>query len=247
MSEYRQTANEEGCLRPFTILCQMSAAERNNIRELLEFDFGENQGHPEAESWDIIGCDLRGLQARSHFWYETLNPLAANCTWREIVYRCLTHGLKVTRVSEDCDELTLERQFIETLQQRMERQLKPQEQQEIDQFLANHPGLFSAGAVGRLTVLLLFRSAKRSSGKVGIYTATQLAVWLNQRLGLEMGAEALAAITAQSLKLLVKSLNVILWAWLLNDMLGYLLGTSFEKVIPVVTIIVMRGNLPSGK
>lgn len=217
----------------------MEPEERNNIREVLDFNFGVNSGNAEAESWDIINCDLRGLQARCHFWYEKASPFASNCTWREILYRCAYYGLSMTNVSEHDSEYELEQAVMQALYQRIEKTLSQQEKSEIAKILINNPGLRAFGNAGTLVALALLKNAQ----SVGVSTSAELTVWLSRQLGTQVENAVLAVLTSQGAKLLFRSLNVILWGWLVYDVLDFLLGTSWEKVVPGILPIVIKGQI----
>jgi len=53
-------------------------------------------GDPHAEAWSIINSPFMGLQARANKSYETLNPLAHNCNWFDILRRVLEASFRFT-------------------------------------------------------------------------------------------------------------------------------------------------------
>eukprot|EP00012_Vannella_robusta_P012510 CAMPEP_0206206028 /NCGR_PEP_ID=MMETSP0166-20121206/14632_1 /ASSEMBLY_ACC=CAM_ASM_000260 /TAXON_ID=95228 /ORGANISM="Vannella robusta, Strain DIVA3 518/3/11/1/6" /LENGTH=415 /DNA_ID=CAMNT_0053626281 /DNA_START=571 /DNA_END=1818 /DNA_ORIENTATION=- len=90
-SKYRDQAKEQGVERPFLLLVSMPPFTRNAIAASLGFAlFLEPYfGDPHAESIHIL-CDSRvGIQARANQSWETLNPLAQNANWCDILVRVM--------------------------------------------------------------------------------------------------------------------------------------------------------------
>ncbi len=79
-------AQKQGVERPFRILARMPEGNRLLLGRLLGCRL-QPGADPEAQSWQLINQNLRGLQARTHFLPETLSPFARNNNWWEIVTR----------------------------------------------------------------------------------------------------------------------------------------------------------------
>lgn len=88
-SEHRDQAKAQGMERPFLLLVSMSPSMRNQVACILGWTIITTDyfGDPHHEAWDIINRSRNGLQARANQSYETLNPMAHNCTWYDVLRR----------------------------------------------------------------------------------------------------------------------------------------------------------------
>ncbi len=231
-------AREERVLRPLRILAAMQKEQRREIAEFLEFEFAEESlGNPKAEAWEIINCDLRGLQARTHEWHHTISPFSGNNSWHEIL-TCVAEGLKLD-MSDRARDQVLESAICEAVAKGALEEMEPAQRMEVDRLIAIEPGLVERLRDQGLrpnTVKLVMSGALRAAeaGGFGTFvTAVKAAAWLNRTVGTKivMSTATKAVATA------MQAVNVALWVWLAVDILDLLFGTSVMRVAPVVAQI----------
>jgi len=232
---YRALARQQHVERPFRLLVSMPDEQRAEIADLLDFEFAdENVGDPQAEAWEIINCDLRGLQARTHEWYETLNPFGSNNGWREIL-RCTCQELGV-EVSAAATVPTMEAAITEAVAGMALDQLTAPQRREIEKLMALEPGLVKRLRDQGLrpnSVRLVMSGALRAAeaGGFGTFvTAVKAAAWLNRTVGTKIVMSTAPKVLATAMQ----AVNVALWVWLAVDVLDALFGTSARRVAPVV-------------
>jgi uncharacterized protein YaaW (UPF0174 family) len=194
----------------------------------------ESVGDPEAEAWEIISRRLKGLQARAEAWPKTISARAPNRSWRQIL-EVVAKKLEVPFDKSD-DEATLEARLFEHAASEMIGRMSHGEREEIAAFEAMEPGLIArirAMGVGtsgtKLIVSGLFKAATR--GGFDTYTtAVKVAAWLNRSLGTRI----VMSTATQGLKVVLRSVNVALWLWLVSDVMNWLFGKSEARILPVV-------------
>ncbi len=132
---YRELAKSQGVERPFEILLRMDPQSRAEIAKVLCLEL--RQTDPDAQAWEIINRDGRGLQARTHWLQERLSPFARNNNWWEIV----TRSARWLRVPfyPGLSEKELERLVFESIAERFVSALHPEELAHLDEHLAQEP------------------------------------------------------------------------------------------------------------
>lgn len=241
MSSFYDMAKEQKVLRPYNILKSMEQNARHEMATHLGFRFEPSSiGDPSAEAWEIINCNLKGLQARSHSWYETLNPFAGNSSWLDILQRVADFcEISYSKYTSEAD---LEYLICEYLALKAFEQLSDEEKKELDEFSMMEPEYIKkiqkAGFGPIMTKLIVkgtFAAAK--AGGFGTYiTAVKAAAWLNRNLGTTI---VMSSVTT-GLKAVLRTVNVALWAWLAVDVLDWLFGRSEGTIMPVILQIHMQ-------
>ena len=90
-----ELANKKGWSRPLWILAKLSNAERDRIRQTLDFNWSTDtlaatahECRQSLEAWEIIDCNIRGIAGRLHNIKEQLQPRKM-ITWRAALIRIL--------------------------------------------------------------------------------------------------------------------------------------------------------------
>ena len=252
-------AEQQGVLRPFRALCDMDAASRKQIAEMINVnlnDAWENgrsralrdlkmENYPEqpcnndqAETCLIIGQDRKGIQARSHSTLTTINPLSENHTWPEALVSVIEE-FKIERHVAGKTEEQLEAAIFDYFAELEWKQKNEEERQEIEKFIKQQPEFIEKlKAAGlntkqiRWVVNLMFQAAKRGGFKTFI-NAVKVAAWMNRKLGTKMMMKT----ATKSLSVALKAVNVALWAWLVWDVLDFVFGPSRKRLVPVIALI----------
>ena len=252
-------ADQQGVLRPFRALCEMDAASRKQIAEMLNVnldDVWENgrsralrdlkmENYPEhpcnddqAEACLIIGQDRKGIQARSHSTLTTINPLSENHTWPEVLVSVIKEFKIKCRFAGKTEE-QLEAVIFEYFADLEWKQKKEEERQEIEKFIKQQPELIDKlRAAGldtkqiRWVINLMFQAAKRGGFKTFI-NAVKVAAWMNRKLGTKIMMKTVT----KSLSVALRATNVALWAWLVWDVLDFVFGPSRKRLVPMIALI----------
>ena len=252
-------AEQQGVLRPFRAFCEMDAASRKQIAEMLNVNFndawenGRNRAlrdlkmenypeHPcndaQAEACLIIGQDRKGIQARSHSTLTTINPLSENHTWPEVLVSVIKEFKIKCRVAGKTEE-QLEAVIFEYFADLEWKQKKEEERQEIEKFINDQPELIEKLKVAGLNtnkrrwiVNLMFQAAKQGGFNTYI-TAVKVAGWMNRTIG----TKVMMKTVTKGLATVLRTANVALWAWLVWDVLAFFFGPSRKRLIPVIALI----------
>ena len=255
-------ADQQGVLRPFRALCEMDAASRKQIAEMLNVnleDAWENgrsqalhdlkmQNYPEsypeqpcndaqAEACLIIGQDRKGIQARSH---STLKTIAGseNHTWPEVLVSVIQEFKIECHVAGKTEE-QLESVIFDYFAEQEWDKKGEEERQEIEKFINDQPELIEKLKVAGLNtnkrrwiVNLMFQAAKQGGFNTYI-TAVKVAGWMNRTIG----TKVMMKTVTKGLATVLRTVNVALWAWLVWDVLAFFFGPSRKRLIPVIALI----------
>lgn len=251
-SLFERWAEQNGVQRPFQALCEMDAASREQIAEMLNVDLNdicmidlfstgeyEQKNDARSEACLIIEQDRKGIQARSHSTLRTINPFAEDHTWREVLVSIIEEFKiecgAIWRKTEEQLESVIFNYFAD-----QEWQAKDEgEREEIDTFIREQPELIDrlkrAGIdqkKRRWVVNVLFQAAKR--GRFNTYiTAVKVAGQMNRIIG----TKVMMKTVTKGLATVLRTVNVALWAWLVWDVLAFFFGSSRKRLIPVIALI----------
>jgi len=257
-SIFQLWAREQGVARPFRILTGLEPEERRRIAEhlgirlnmawsegvdqaLLDLE-GTHQRppaklrealRPEAEACLIIGKDIKGIQARSHGALRKLNPMAKNHVWEEVLQSILTE-FKIacpSRRSEDMESAIFEFVADEAL-----TKMSAEDKKGMEDLLKREPEFVKKlrdsgfGSKGVRLVAAGFSKMTLRQGFGAYITAGKVAAAANRKLGTRL---VMTTVTT-GLKTALRGLNVLLWAWVAADVLGWIFGASRRRLLTVV-------------
>jgi len=136
-SNYREMALKQGMIRPFLLLVAMPPVFRNQVACSLGWSTYTSVafGDPHREAWDIIHKNSMGMQARVNKSYETLNPLAHNANWYEILVRVGKAGF----VQKDVEDPVKQHY---KMQEKARKQAEKDRQQHMAQYNASGGGQY---------------------------------------------------------------------------------------------------------
>ena len=248
---FERWAERDGVQRPFQALCEMDAASRKQIAEMLNVDLDdiciidlfstgeyEQKNDAQSEACLIIEQDGKGIQSRSHSTLRTINPFAEDHTWREVLVSIIEEFKIECRVAGETEE-QLESVIFDYFAEQEWKQKGEEERQEIEVFIEQQPELIDKLTVAglntdkrRWVVNLMFQAAKRGGFNTYI-NAVKVAAWMNRNLG----AKVIMKSVTKGLATALRTVNVALWAWLVWDVLAFFFGPSRKRLIPVIALI----------
>jgi uncharacterized protein YaaW (UPF0174 family) len=253
-SVYKKEALEAGMIRPFLYLVSMDPAGRNEVASRLGWSLlvQDYFGDPHQEAWDIINSDVKGLQARSHESYETLNPLARDSNWYEVLYRVseevfkhsdfddLSHDASLPSCQDPTHKLLpdLEEDILKKMSLLQMKHMSEAQIAELDEFMEADEvrdlakkmramGGIQAEPVIRYGINTVYQ-AIRAGGFNSYIITVKVAAAMNRQLGTKI-------VMSQATKTVARFaavLNVVGWAWLAWDLANAVFGSSLGRVFP---------------
>lgn len=257
-------ATSQGVERPFASLADMPQEARNAIAELLRIDISGDAWRGgaalrlldidvDADTDDVpltlcdpaqaaylIGAHAKGIQARAHSTWRTLNPLADNYRWSEILEAIMTELAitppQQTSASSFTTEESYEAAIVEWAAEKSWNELTETERNDAEEFLKENPEwaakLRAAGFKafgGRIFISGVMKQlvAKGFGAYIG---AVKAAAFLNRKLG----AKIMMKNAAKSMKVFLRAGNALMWAWLAKDILDLGFGHTRQRLVPVV-------------
>jgi hypothetical protein len=258
---FRRWAAQQGMARPFSILSGLSHGEREQIAEHLSMslaerdevwdeaieqaldDLGIDKPRPpkrlqgdllaEAEAVHLIGCDNDGIQARSHSATRTLNPTAENHTWDEVLHSIIKE-FKIRCADKSTDGM--ETAIFEHVAAKAVAEMSADEKKDLRELEKEAPELreklLRAGYGPKAAQLVMAGLAKATmkSGFKAYIQAVKLAGAANRKLGTKFVMKNVTV----GLKGVLRGANVLLWAWLAADVVGWMFGPSRQRLLMVV-------------
>lgn len=263
---FDQWAEAQGVERPFASLADMPQEARDELAELLRIDISSDDWRrgaalrlldidvtadanniplawrDPAQSAYLIGADAKGIQARAHSTWRTLNPLADNFTWMEILEAIIdelgisppkpTEGTRSRLATEEAYEAAI----VEWAAEKSWNELSEDQRGEAEAFLKDNPDwgakLRAAGFrpfAGRIFVSGIMKHLA-SKGFGAYIGAVKTAAFLNKKLGTKFMMKN----AAKSMKVFLRAGNALMWAWLAKDVLDLGFGHTRQRLVPVV-------------
>ncbi|RMD64121.1 hypothetical protein D6833_04795 [Candidatus Parcubacteria bacterium] len=263
--------------RPFAALADMPQECRDEVANLLKIDLTGDNWRKEAalvlldinvrcdgadipvslrapaEAACLIGVDLKGIQARAHSTWRTINPFATNYSWLEILEAVANEvGIYLSESEQEtaaASRFAREEAYEAAITERAAEQAweqmaegpdeRPDEGPSIEAILADCPGLvaqFERAGFGPYAMRILLSRVRKQLVKKGFgayVDAVKLAARLNRNLGTKIAMKS----AAKSMKWFLRTTNVLLWAWLAKDVLDWLFGPSRWRLVPVVSLV----------
>ncbi|MFC1834884.1 hypothetical protein ACFL2Q_09140 [Thermodesulfobacteriota bacterium] len=255
-SVFKEQAREIGMIRPFLYLVSMDPAVRNEVASRLGWSLlvQDYCGDPHHEAWDMINSDVKGLQARSHETYETLNPLARNSNWYEILYRMsdevfkncdfddLSHDASLRHCGNARDKLLprLEEDILKKISLLQMKHMSEAQIAELDKFMEAEEvrdlaqkmkaksGIQSDLIIrnGINTVYLVIRAGGFNSYIITVKVAAAMNKYMGARIAMSQATKTMARFASV--------LSYVGWAWLAWDLANAAFGSSLGRAFPAV-------------
>ena len=243
--KFSTLARKNAVFRPFRILTSMSEEQREEIARHLGFELQKDMPMlqswrgtlAEAQAWQIISKDGKGLQARaSSFLRKAFKKIIPRPNWHEIVAgACEAVGVN----SKAYYATTLEKRLFDYLARKATERMDEDEREGATRFMneekeftksLREKGLSSDGII--FVIAALGRLAQKGGFKTYI-TAVKMAAQLNKRFGMKI---AMKAVTKNLKRILIR-LNSVLNILLILDILEFFFGRSDMKNVPVIAQI----------
>lgn len=247
--------------RPFKILSGLSHGEREQIAEHLSLSLAErdkvwihaveladralgiDRARPpkfpygkllaEAEACYLIGCDRKGIQARSHSAFRTLNPFEENHTWDEVLSSIIKE-FKIDCADKSTDGM--ETAIFEHVAATAVKEMSADEKKDLRELEKEAPELqakLQRAGFGPQAARLVMAGLAKNTLKGGFKAYIQ-AVKLAGAANRNLGTKFVMKNVAKGLKGVLRGLNVVLWAWFVKDVVDMTFGPSRERLLVVV-------------
>lgn len=250
MHKFSALARQQKVGRPYHLINCMAEDSREEIAKHLGITLRKTfplrdswRGQlAQAQAWQLINEDRKGLQARASSYLRTLNILSRNPNWHEIVASACKH-LRINHKAYHAK--TLEKRLFDHLVEKALSKMDQQELAGVKKFINKEKEfvnkLREVGLSSR-AIEFVIAATGRLAQKGGFKTyigAVKLAAKINKRLGTKIVMKNVT----KRLAVCLRALNVAFNILLVHDFLDLLFGKSDKKNVPVITQVYLFDTL----